>query len=432
VFESHEVMPPARPFPPAAAGVYRWATIVVFACVFSVGSAFAANFCVAPDGDDSNPGTKTRPFASIQRAQRAAEPGDFVYIRGGTYRMKESDIAKRDHFRANIFDLHKSGREGKPISYFAMPGETPVFDCSEVKPKGLRINAFRVTGSWIHIKGLEVTGVQVTATGHTQSICFENLGSHNTYERLSMHDGQAIGLYITRGAHNLVLNCDAYRNHDFTSEDGRGGNVDGFGAHSPRNGAGNVFMGCRAWLNSDDGFDCISASDAVKFVNCWAFYNGYSADFKALGDGNGFKVGGYGIKTDARFPNPVPRHQVGNCIAVRNRAAGFYANHHPGGIDWIGNKAYRNGVNFNFLGRAPDASADIPGRGHRIIDNLSYGTTRDLRHLDLNACEHSGNWFDQPRDFTDGDFVNLDESTLTAPRKPNGDLPDIRFMELKP
>jgi hypothetical protein len=35
--------------------------------------------------------------------------------------------------------------------------------------------------------------VQVTITSHTQSICFGNDGSHNTYELLSMHDGQAIG-----------------------------------------------------------------------------------------------------------------------------------------------------------------------------------------------------------------------------------------------
>jgi hypothetical protein len=37
-----------------------------------------------------------------------------------------------------------------------------------------------------------------------------------------MHDGQAIGICSVRGSDNLFLNCDAYRNHDFTSEDGNG------------------------------------------------------------------------------------------------------------------------------------------------------------------------------------------------------------------
>jgi hypothetical protein len=138
------------------------------------------------------------------------------------------------------------------------------------------VDAFFVGASWIHIRGLEVVGVQVTIKRHTQSIGFENAGSHNVYERLTVHDGQAIGFYLSRGSDNLFLNCDAYRNHDTTSEDGRGGNVDGFGGHPPRGGTGNVFRGCRAWLNSDDGFDCISAREPVVFEHCWAYRNGYS------------------------------------------------------------------------------------------------------------------------------------------------------------
>jgi hypothetical protein len=402
------------------------------ALMLSASLGYAALFCVAPDGDDSHAGTREAPFATIQRAQKAAEPGDTVYIRGGIYRMKESDIAKRDSFLASITLLDKSGKQDKPIRYFAWPGERPVFDCSQVKPAGLRISAFRVTGSWVHIRGIDVIGVQVTHTGHTQSICFENYGNHNIYEHLAMHDGQAIGLFITRGSNNLVLNCDAYRNHDFTSENGRGGNTDGFGAHVPRRGGGNVFKGCRAWLNSDDGFDCISSSDTVEFIDCWAFHNGYSAEFKSLGDGNGFKVGGYGIEPHTRYPDPIPRHRVVRCLAVRNRSSGFYANHHPGGIDWIHNSALRNGVNFNFLGRNSEGTADIPGRDHTILNNLSYGTTKDFRNLDLAACRVEGNTFLLDAKPRDHHFVTLDESFLTAPRNSKGDLPEIGFLHLAP
>jgi hypothetical protein len=392
--------------------------------------ARAANLCVAPDGDDRNPGTKQRPFATIQRSQQAANPGDIVWIRGGTYQLRESQIARRDSFLAAITHLDKSGTRDQPIRYFAFPGEQPVFDCSQVKPQGLRVHAFRVRGSWIHLKGLEVTGVQVTATGHTQSICYENLGDHNTYELLRMHDGQAIGLYITRGAHNLVLNCDAWRNHDHTSEGGRGGNTDGFGCHVPSRGANNVFRGCRAWLNSDDGFDCISSADAVSFINCWAFQNGYSADLRPRGDGNGFKAGGYGVDPGRRFPSPLPRHRIERCLAAGNRSAGFYANHHPGGCDWIHNSAARNAVNFNFLGRATDGNSDIPGQGHRIINNLAYGGKRDTTNLDFRRCQVAGNSFDPPRKLSERDFLGLDLAELAAPRQANGELPEIRFLRL--
>ena len=412
----------------------RMAGWIFAASALAGGELTAAVFHVAVDGDDSNAGTRESPFGSLARAQAAARPGDTVWIRGGTYRMEESDIAARDGFLASIMLLDKSGKPDQPIRYHAEPGERPVFDCSLVKPRGLRISAIRVRASWIHLKGISITGVQVTATGHTQSICVENLGSHNIYEHLAMHDGQAIGLFITRGSDNLVLNCDAYRNHDFTSGNRKGGNTDGFGCHVRGRGRGgnNVFRGCRAWFNSDDGFDCINQDDAVLFENCWAFYNGYDADFKPLADGHGFKAGGYGISPDARFPDPVPRHRVLRCLAVRNRVSGFYANHHPGGIDWIHNSAYRNGVNFNFLGRSTDGTRDVPGFGHHILNNLSFGSANDWRHLEIAACRVSGNSFSRDDRPQPSQFVSLDESLLTAPRDANGGLPAIRFLHLSP
>ena len=98
-----------------------------------------------------------------------------------------------------------------------------------MKPAGYRVHAFRITGSWLHLEGFEVVGVPVTITRHTQSIAFDNQASDNLDERLSVHVGMAIGFWIGNGSRNLVLNCDAYRNHDPVSDGGRGGNVDGFG-----------------------------------------------------------------------------------------------------------------------------------------------------------------------------------------------------------
>lgn len=402
------------------------ATILLFE------GASAAWLHVATPGDDKNPGTREQPLRSIQKAQQLASPGDTVLIHGGTYHLKVSDIASRDGLLASLISITKSGSKGRPIRYQAAPGERPVFDCSQVTPKGLRVSAIRVSASWVEIAGLEITGVKVNAEGHTQSICVENLGNHNLYENLSMHDGEAIGLYLTRGSDNTILNCDAYRNHDRTSENGRGGNTDGFGCH-PRSekGGNNLFNGCRAWFNSDDGFDCINAPFAVTFINCWAFYNGYSPDFKPLADGNGFKAGGYGITPGTRFPDPVPRHRVVNCLSVRNRSNGFYANHHPGGIDWIHNTAYLNPAGFNFLCRNAGGTADIPGRDHKIIGNLSYRSKRGVQNLADTGNETAGNLFDPGKQLEDGDFINLDESSLTAPRKPNGDLPETGFMRLK-
>ena len=391
-----------------------------------------AEFYVAPDGKDDQAGTLEAPFATVNRATRTIAPGDTVFIRGGTYKMTEAQIARRNRGRAWVNSLSKSGKPGQPINYFAYQNEQPVFDFSEVNPKGMRVTGFHVTGSHLHLKGLSVVGVQVTVTGHTQSICFDNEGSDNVYEMLQMHDGQAIGFWLGNGSNNLVLNCDAYRNHDYTSENKKGGNVDGFGFHVPQGCVKNVFRGCRAWFNSDDGFDLINTHEPILIENCWSFYNGYDPSFKPLGDGNGFKLGGYGIQPGAEAPPVVPRHVTRNSMAVHNRASGFYANHQPGGIDLLNNSAYLNSTNFNLLGRNPEMTADVPGFGHKLKNNLGYKGRTEVSNLNASVCDVSGNYFTLKLHFSDKDFQGLDEADLVKPRQPNGDLPDVPLLHLKP
>jgi hypothetical protein len=399
----------------------------------AVSPNFAKDYFVAPQGSDEAAGTEAAPFATIQRAQLAVEPGDTVLIRGGTYRMTEAQIAGRVGPYSCVTLLTKSGVAGKRIHYWAYPGEQPVFDFSAVKPAGRRVAAFRVEGSWVHLRGIEVVGVQVTITTHTQSIGFDNQGSENLYERLSVHDGMAIGFWIGAGANNLVLNCDAYRNHDTVSEGGRGGNVDGFGYHGRKGTVGNVFRGCRAWFNSDDGFDFINADEAARIENCWAFYNGYSTSFASLGDGNGFKAGGEAGRRVEQLPNPIPRHVVVGSVAVRNKVNGFYANHHPGGLEWLNNTAYKNRTNFNLRGRDPaDNRTVIPGRGHRLKNNLGFAGDVEVAELDAAASDVSGNYFTLPLTIAAVDFRGLDEADLVKPRQANGNLPEVPFLQLAP
>ena len=382
--------------------------------------SFANIYYVAVDGNDNNAGSKSQPFATVQKAQSAVQPGDTVYLRGGTYLLTEAQVSKKERGYACITYLDKSGTAGKYISYFNYPGETPVFNYEAVKPEGLRVAAFYVTGSYIHLKGFEVTGVQVTIKTHTQSECFENWGSNNIYERLSMHDGMAIGFYLLAGSNNLILNCDAYRNWDYFSENGRGGNTDGFGCHPREGSKNNIFRGCRSWFNSDDGFDLINASEATTFDHCWAFYNG-------------FKSGGYGLKkVGNEIPNPVPRNTIQFCLAVRNKANGFYSNHHTGGSNWYNNSAYRNGNNYNMLNRLKDTALDVPGFDHVMYNNLGYKGGKEIQQIDMAKCTLSNNYFDMNLQATEADFISLDESLLTAPRKADGSLPDIDFMKLKP
>ena len=397
-------------------------------------SVTARVFYVAPTGVNSNVGTIDAPFLTIQRAQTSVTAGDTVYIRGGNYVMTDSLVATYTGIWAYITYLTKSGKPGKRINYWAYPGEIPIFDCSAVAPVGYRVNAFQVNASYIHVRGIEVVGVQVTITTHTQSECFDNQGSYNIYERLKMHDGKAIGFYLTKGGNNLILNCDAYNNWDDVSETKTGGNVDGFGCHPNNDGVGyvnNVFRGCRAWFNSDDGYDCINSFEAVTFDSCWSFYNGYSTTFAGLGDGNGFKAGGYGISTTPSVPTVIPRNNIRFCLAVRNRTNGFYANHHLGGSNWYNNTSYNNAVNFNMLNRNPNYLTDTTGYNHVMKNNLGYNArSSNYLNIDFVACNADTNSFNLPVTVSKADFLSLDQSLLTAPRQADGSLPNIDFMKL--
>ena len=250
--------------------------------MLSVPLAAQKTYYMDPEGDDTNPGTESTPFATIMKVQEVVAAGDVVYINPGIYVVPADQppmTTTTNGLYHCVFDMSKSGEVGKPISYLANPNKSgrPIFDLSQVKPVGQRVTVFYITGSNLHFKGFDVIGTQVTITEHTQSECFRVVqgANDNLYEDLKLHDGMAIGFYLTGGNNNHILNCDAYNNYDTVSEGGSGENVDGFGCHinGQGRGTGNVFEGCRAWYNCDDGFDLINCFDAVKIINCWAFYN---------------------------------------------------------------------------------------------------------------------------------------------------------------
>jgi parallel beta-helix repeat protein len=392
-------------------------------------------YYVSPTGSDTNTGTIDSPFLTVQHAQSVAVAGDMVYLRGGTYSMSNAQISNDDGLYSSVTYLNKSGTASAPIEYSAYPGEKPIFDFSSVKPANRRVTAFLVTGSYIYIKGIEIIGVRVTITTHTQSECFRNEGSNNIYEACKMHDGMGIGFYLTKGGNNLILNCDAYNNWDNVSEDKLGGNTDGFGCHPYKQGAGytgNVFRGCRAWFNSDDGYDCINAFEAVTFENCWAFYNGYSQSFQSLGNGNGFKVGGFGVSTTPSVPATIPRHTVRFCLSVGNKANGFYANHHLGGNDWYNNTAYKNAINYNMLNRSADYTTDVAGYGHTLKNNLSYSAvSSELSNINQPLCTLANNWWQiSGITISDADFVSTDQSLMSQGRHSDFTLPTNNFLRL--
>jgi hypothetical protein len=266
-------------------------------------------FYVSTTGSDVNPGTIDLPFASLARAATVAQPGAMIWILPGTFNLAASSV------------LGSRGNAENRIRAFAAPGARPVFDFAQ-QPRGDSASrGIVLSGDFWHLKGLEVrnagdNGVLVS-------------GSNNIVEDLILHNNQDTGLQIlnseaqatddTRAANNLILNCDSFANFDPANN---GENADGFAAKL-RIGSGNIFRGCRAWNNADDGWDFFAADDVVRIEDSWAFLNGFIAGGgTSAGDGNGFKLGG---EPNGTGQGHAP-HVVVRGSGFGNRTCGFTIN----------------------------------------------------------------------------------------------------------
>lgn len=407
---------------------------------------------VAPQGDDAAAGTIDAPLATLPAAYRLTEGGDTVCFRGGTYNVTDSQVMKIKGVYAFVFALEKAGTAEHRTCYMGYPGERPVFDFSALMLDGKhRFAAFYLGADYVHLRNFDIVGVPVRIKGHTQSECVSaRRGSHCIVEDISMHDGMAIGYYQKRGSHNLVVDCDAYNNYDDYSEGPYGGNVDGFGCHVfDTFEVGNVFRRCRAWRNSDDGFDLISCAAPVEIDHCMAFYNGYcpssnpadTVNFVSAGDGNGFKAGGWGMnKRKTKCPDVCPSHYIHHSLAYRNKAHGFYANHHLAGNTWENNTSCGNRSNYNMLNRKNTFEAiDVPGYDHSLANNVSWTFTDaslggHLINIDPDRVTLTNNSFApsvSSVEVTAEMFVSTSVSLLFTRRLPDGRLPSIDFLRGK-
>ncbi|MGS2648275.1 right-handed parallel beta-helix repeat-containing protein [Streptosporangium sp. G12] len=404
----------------AAPAILVMVAVIVPGTTAASGATTAAVYYVAPNGSDSAAGTQAAPWASIARAQAAAQPGDTVYLRGGTYAYTRANSnCASQTARVDAITLNKSGASGNPIRYQAYPGEKPVFDFSRMTDN-CRIKGFGVTGSHLHLKGLEVRGVPQNNTLNAESWGIWVSGDNNVFELINTHHHMGTGLFVNGGGGNLVLNSDSHDNYDPNSSDGPGENADGFGVHyTPAGRPANVFRGCRAWWNADDGYDLISTYSPVTIEHSWSWRNGYMPGTTTpSGNGVGFKAGGFG----AEYDSGAVKHTVRFSVAFLNKAAGFYSNHHPVANDYFNNTGYGNHPNFNMLGITSSGAA--AGRGN-LRNNLAYTGTPTSNMAGTSSAHNS---WDLGVALSDSQFQSVSTSGWDAPRQGDGSLPVLPHL----
>ena len=406
----------------------------------------------SPDGNDATAdGSEQKPFFDLQKAVAIAEPGDRIWMKAGTYVYDK---------RINIDDTN--GEPDKLIEVFGKDGQA-VLDFSGMPYHGHSNNPYqgiRLTSSYWHFKNIDITNASDNGmliernkpTGGTAKDILSRTqdGHDNIIELCNFYKNGDTGLQMKNlAANNKVINCDSYLNCD---EDE--GDADGF-APKLSVGDNNYFYGCRAWANSDDGWDVFYKKEGgfgdnmtVIIENCITYKNGF-LDLNTIapkGNGNGYKCGSNQGAMNV-FMN--------RCLAIHNKAKGFDQNHNAGDIilnnctgmtskALCGDKSYSYriyediasghevrltnciAINDNDATDKRDKNTGLPKPGEygKYGQYGRFEVDETLDGLTVTTCEfHKA----APAEFVD---ITNDEA-LVAQRDEDGNLPEITFAHLK-
>jgi hypothetical protein len=376
---------------------------------------------VATNGNDGNNGDIAHPFATLEKAWSYVSAGDIIYMRGGNYRY------------TTTADLEgRSGSIGKMINIWAYPGEHPIINYSGVifPSQTQCFGIFLRNDNYVRLKGIRVTGAaqvhELNAKPNYGMILWDNV-NNCIFEQMETDHIGGWGVMVGQNSDNdLFLNCDSHHNADpYSTADPYGG-ADGFetGSHGTVTSTNIIFRGCRAWGNSDDGWDLRQADGVYTLENCWSFHNGFREDqVTPGGNGEGFKLGG---KTAPASTTII--RTVRNCLAFEDSAGFTPEPDSPDlllGVEVYNSVSYNNygiGINFEYNNYAilrnnivyNNAAGNMYGWGPNVVHDHNVGVTSDLTYT-----------------VTDADFQSLNSTVADGPRQADGSLPNITFLHLK-
>lgn len=358
---------------------------------------------ISPTGKANAAGTKEAPM-DIYTAVKYAAPGQKLYLMEGTYNLTKTVTVERGI----------NGNESYYIYLMADPeaAARPVLDF------GGACAGMVLAGDYWYFQGFDVTKSAAGQKGLQVS------GDYNVIDDVDTYRNGNTGIQISRylgtdtyedwPSNNLVLNCTSYLNADPGYED-----ADGFAAKLTV-ADGNVFDGCIAAYNADDGWDLFAKIEsgpigAVTIKNSLAFKNGYDIDANGneinAGNGNGFKMGGSSI---------TGYHVLENSIAFANKAKGIDSNSCPD-IQVINSTSFNNG-SYNVAFYTNDAAnTDFSAEGIVSYKDANAGNTegeniKPKGTQDQNKIYGDSNYYYPDGNksgvkVTDAWFVNLDTDT---------------------
>lgn len=331
---------------------------------------------VSANAEANGDGSLNKPM-SLALAIQTVQPGEVIYLLQGDYQFSEQIT----------IEMHNSGLSDQMKTITSYDGDLVVLDFTSQnynsEDVGSNPRGIKLEGDYWHIKNIWIQGAADNGMLIT--------GNHNIVENVLLSGNRDTGLQISRRdssltsiaewpTDNLILNCTSFDNADPDDYE----DADGFAAKLTC-GEGNVFDGCIAYNNADDGWDLFTKPSTgpigmIIIKNSVAFSNGETTQgvYSEDSDGNGFKLGGSDIANN---------HLLINCVAFDNKAAGFTDNSNPGVISLVNCTSYNNsqigcGDSSNYsLARAPYSSNGFVN----LLSFVSDGLAADDRYRGVGA-----------------------------------------------
>src|SRR6202158_1190888 len=163
---------------------------VLFACLSGAFAQPHSSFYVSTTGADSNSGTQTAPWRTIQHAADTARAGSTVYVRGGIYE--------------ELVSINASGNATDGfITFKSYPGESAVLDAEHITPSGRSGILTIQNKSYVRIEGFEIRnfrtaehrltplGISVMGTGSHIELLKNNV--HHIEQTFNGRDGPGHG-----------------------------------------------------------------------------------------------------------------------------------------------------------------------------------------------------------------------------------------------
>ncbi|MCR5151710.1 MAG: hypothetical protein K6A98_00975 [Prevotella sp.] len=414
----------------------RQLLLIILACNCAI--MLATDYFAAPGAKGS--GTSVNDPGDLNiLASKTIAGGDNLYLLDGVYYITKTVDVKE-----------AAGTAGKMTFVGAYEGAHPIIDGSKLAYNNNgQSNGVRTRVDYVHLYGITVryAGFKGFLIG----------GNHNKIEKCTAQANVDSGFGVKDAEGCTFIDCDSFDNFDYqlggTTNPDFGGNADGFCDKQFSKG-GNTYINCRAWNNSDDGWDLYKrgTSSPIVFINCITYNNSPeyydftgnprlvtdktwfdSVEGQTMktskdhtdtwsrthyynnGNKNGFKIGGANMATDVTMYR---------CLAIANTVKGFDQNYTQGTVKLYNCTGYDNKNNYHF-GSAQMAGLDIKNcisfYSHEPNANPDSVQWKDI--IKTGNYTHSSNSWDMDGMApANNDFLSLDATLAATPREADGTM----------